>query len=189
MNQPEQVAAIEHLRTLGWNGEKRNRTMSSRWRTVQKDKYGGVLWFQVLLSTGTIPSRMLTLANTQLAQRQQPSAPASSWGPALQRAAPAGAPTGSQHQVSGQKRQRQLANNLTKLVSLEEDRRRYGTGRLNDRDLLQLQSEAEWATTRAFEASRASGYSYRLTARLTARPRPATLRSCWPNSARYLTST
>ena len=51
MNQPEQVAAIEHLRTLGWNGEKRNRTMSSRWRTVQKDKYGGVLWFQVLLST------------------------------------------------------------------------------------------------------------------------------------------
>ena len=176
MNQPEQVAAIEHLRALGWNGEKRNRTMSSRWRTVLKDKYGGVLWFQVLVSTGTIPSRMLKLANTQLAQRQQPRAPASSREPALQWAAPAGAPTGSQHQVSGQKRQRQLANRLTKQVRLEEDRRRYGGGQLNDRDLRHLQSEAQWATSRAFEASRASGYDFR--------PRPATLRSCWPTSAR-----
>ena len=160
MNQPEQVAAIEHLRTLGWNGEKRNRTMSSRWRTVLKDKYGGVLWFQVLVSTGTIPCRMLELASTQLAQRQQPRAPASSRGPAW--AAPAGAPTGSQHQVSGQKRQRDRAKQLTRLVGLEEDRRRYATGRLSDRDFRQLQSEAEWATSRAFEASRASGYSFRL---------------------------
>jgi hypothetical protein len=160
MNQPEQVQALEDLRILGYNGDKRNRTMGSRWRTVLKDKYGGVLWFQVLVSTGTIPPKMLRLANTQLAQRQQPRAPASSRGPAW--AAPAGAPTGSQHQVSGQKRQRQLANRLTKQVRLEEDRRRYGAGQLNDRDLRQLQSEAEWATSRAFEASRASGYSFRL---------------------------
>jgi hypothetical protein len=160
MNQPEQVAAIEHLRTLGWNGEKRNRTMSSRWRTVLKDKYGGVLWFQVLVSTGTIPSRMLKLANTQLAQRQQPRAPASSRGPAW--AAPAGAPTGSQHQVSGQKRQRERAKKLTKLVGQEEDRRRYATGQLSDRDFAKLQAEAEWATKRASDASRASGYTYRL---------------------------
>jgi hypothetical protein len=138
----------------------RKRTMGSRWRTVLKEKYGGELWFRVLISTGTIPPTMLRLANTQLAQRQQPRAPASSRGPAW--AGPAGAPTGSQHQVSGQKRQRQLANRLTKLVRIEEDMWRYGTGRLNDRDLRQLQSDAEWATTRAFEASRASGYSYRL---------------------------
>ena len=135
---------------------------ASRWRTVQKDKYGGVLWFQVLLSTGTIPSRMLTLANTQLAQRQQPSAPASSWGPALQRAAPAGAPTGSQHKMSGQKRQRERAKKLTMLLGQEEDRRLYATGQLNDKDFAQLQAEAEWANKRASEASRASGYAYRL---------------------------
>jgi hypothetical protein len=114
----------------------------------------------VLMSTGTIPLTMLKLANTQLAQRQQPSAPASSRGPV--RAAPAGAPTGSQHQVSGQKRQRQLANRLTKLVCVEEDRRRFGTGRLNGMDLRKLQEDAERATKRASEASRASGYSYRL---------------------------
>ena len=161
MNQPEQLQALESLkRSVGFNADKANRTMHSRWRTVLKVKYGGELWFRVLISTGTIPPTMLRLANRQLAQRQQPRSPASSRGPV--RAAPAGAPTGSQHQVSGQKRQRQLANRLTKQVRLEEDRRRYGTGQLNDRDLRQLQSEAEWATSRAFEASRASGYSFRL---------------------------
>ena len=136
--------------------------MCSRWRTVLKDKYGGVLWFQVLVSTGTIPSRMLKLANTQLAQRQQPSAPASSRGPALQWAAPAGAPTGSQHKMSGQKRQRERAKKLTMLLGQEEDRRRYATGQLSDKKLANLQAEAEWANKRASEASRASGYAYRL---------------------------
>ena len=162
MNQPEQVAAIAHFKTLGWNGDRRTRTMASRWRTVQKDKYGGVLWFQVLLSTGTIPSRMLTLANTQLAQRQQPSAPASSWGPALQRAAPAGAPTGSQHKMSGQKRDRGWARKLTNRVGQEEERRLYATGRLDDYGFAKLQEQADRATRKATEASRASGYSYRL---------------------------
>ena len=162
MNQPEQVAAIAHFKTLGWNGDRRTRTMASRWRTVQKDKYGGVLWFQVLLSTGTIPSRMLTLANTQLAQRQQPSAPASSWGPALQRAAPAGAPTGSQHKMSGQKRDRGWARKLTNRVGQEEERRLYATGRLDDYGFAKLQEQADRATRKASEASRASGYSYRL---------------------------
>ena len=161
MNQPEQVAAIAHFKTLGWNGDRRTRTMASRWRTVQKDKYGGVLWFQVLLSTGTIPSRMLTLANTQLAQRQL-SAPASSWGPALQRAAPAGAPTGSQHKMSGQKREREWAKKLTNRVGQEEERRLYATGQLDNKNFAKLQEQADWATKRASEASRASGYSYRL---------------------------
>jgi hypothetical protein len=160
MNQPEQVQALKHLRSSGLNADKAKRTICSRWRTVLKDKYGGVLWFQVLVSTGTIPPKMLRLANTQLAQRQQPRAPASSRGPAW--AAPAGAPTGSQHQVSGQKRQRERAKRLTKLVGQEEDRRRYATGQLSDRDFAQLQSEAEWATKRASDASRASGYAYRL---------------------------
>ena len=162
MTQPEQVAAIAHFKTLGWNGDRRTRTMASRWRTVQKDKYGGVLWFQVLLSTGTIPSRMLTLASTQLAQRQQPSAPASSWGPALQRAAPAGAPTGSQHKMSGQKRDRGWARKLTNRVGQEEERRLYATGRLDDYGFAKLQEQADRATRKATEASRASGYSYRL---------------------------
>ena len=162
MNQPEQVAAIEHLRKRGLNGDKRTRTMASRWRTVLKDKYGGVLWFQVLVSTGTIPPKMLKLANTQLAQRQQPSAPASSWGPALQRAAPAGAPTGSQHKMSGQKRDRGWARKLTNRVGQEEERRLYATGQLDDNSFAKLQEQADRATRRASEASRASGYSYRL---------------------------
>ena len=160
MNQPEQVQALEYLRSLGYNGEKRNRTMSSRWRTVLKDKYGGVLWFQVLISTGTIPWRMLKMANTQLAKRQQPRAPASSRGPAW--AAPAGAPTGSQHQVSGQKRQRDAAKRLNKLVGQEEDRRLCAQSKLKDRDFARLQADAQLATTRASDASRASGYAYRL---------------------------
>ena len=157
MNQPEQVQALEHLRILGYNGDKRKRTMGSRWRTMLKDKYGGVLWFQVLISTGTIPPKMLELANTQLAQRQQPRAPASSRGPAR---------TGSQHQVSGQKRQRDAAKRLTKHVGQEADRRRnwnwHKAPQLSDADFLKLQGDAERATRRAHEASRASGYAYRM---------------------------
>ena len=162
MKQPEQVQALERLTRLKYNGDKRKRTMTSKWRTMLKDKYGGVLWFQVLISTGTIPWRMLKMANTQLAQRQQPRAPASSRGPAW--AAPAGAPTGSQHQVSGQKRQRDAAKRLTKLVGQEEDRRRYAPyqGKLKDSDFARLQADAQLATKRASDASRASGYAYRL---------------------------
>ena len=159
LGQPEQVQARQDL-PIEWNSDKRKRTMVSRFRSMLKEKYGGKLWFQVLISTGTIPCRMLNLANTQLAQRQQPRAPASSRGPAW--AAPAGAPTGSQHQVSGQKRQRDAAKRLTRLVGQEDDRRRYATGNLSDSQFAQLQTDAELATRRASDASRASGHSYRL---------------------------
>ena len=162
MNQPEQLRALESLKSVGYNAGKANRTMHSRWRTVLKVKYGGELWFRVLISTGTIPQTMIKLANKQLAQRQQPRSPASSRGPV--RAAPAGAPTGSQHQVSGQKRQRDAAKRLTKLVCQEDDRRRYAPykGKLSDGDFAQLQSDAQLATKRASDASRASGYAYKL---------------------------
>ena len=172
MNQPEQVSALELLRKSCKNGDSAIRTMGSRWRTMLKNKYGGVLWFQVLVATGTIPPQMLELANTQLAQRQQPRAPASSRGPAW--AAPAGAPTGSQHQVSGQKRQRQWANRLTKHVSQEADRRRYAIGNLRDETFAKLQRDAELATQRAADASRASGFSYTLNGETHGAPETST---------------
>ena len=64
--------------------------------------------------------------------------------------------------MSGQKRQRVRARKLTTLLGLEEDRRRYATGQLSDKKFAKLQAEAEWANKRASEASRASGYTYRL---------------------------
>ena len=124
LSQPEQVQARKDFPAC-WNSDKRRRTMASRFRAMLKDKYGGVLWFQVLISTGTIPPRMLKLANLQLAQltlqQKQPRAPASSRGPAS--AASAGTPTGSQHVVSGPKRQRHNAKKLNKLVREEDERR------------------------------------------------------------------
>jgi hypothetical protein len=148
------------------NSDKRKRTMVSRFRAMLKEKYGGKLWFQVLISTGTIPPRMLELANLQLAQltlqQKQPRAPASSRGPAS--AAPAGAPTGSQHVVSGPKRQRQTAKKLNRLVRAEDEKRSYAAsyGKHSDAYFAKLQSDAESATKKASDASRASGYAYKL---------------------------
>ena len=67
LGQPEQVKARQNL-SSDWNSDKRKRTMVSRFRSMLKEKYGGKLWFQVLISTGTIPPRMLRWANLQLAQ-------------------------------------------------------------------------------------------------------------------------
>ena len=169
LSQPEQLQAFNDFQGTR---DKAKRTMVSRFRSMLKEKYGGVLWFQVLISTGTIPPLMLKLANLQLTQltlqQRQPRAPASSRGPAS--AASAGAPTGSQHVVSGPKRQRQHANKLNKHVREEDEWRRscsydsYGkhTDRKSDADFAKLQSDAEWATKRASDASRASGHHFTL---------------------------
>ena len=164
MSKPEQLQARNDI--VG-TSDHRRRTMASRWRAMLKAKYGGALWCQVLISTGTIPPRMLELANLQLAQltlqQKQPRAPASSRGPAS--AASAGAPTGSQHVVSGQKRQRQHAKKLGKAVHEEEERRSsYGSYAYwtSDAQFLKLKSDAENAMTRALGASRASGHHFTL---------------------------
>jgi hypothetical protein len=161
LGQPEQVQARQDLPSE-WNSDKRKRTMVSRFRSMLKEKYGGKLWFQVLISTGTIPPLMLRLANLQLAQltlqQKQHRAPASSRGPA------SAVPTGSQHVVSGQKRQRQVAKRLTRLVRVEDEKRSYSPsyGNRYDDYFVKLQKDAERATKKASDASRASGYAYTL---------------------------
>jgi hypothetical protein len=160
LGQPEQVQARQDL--PAWlNSDKRKRTMVSRFRSMLKEKYGGKLWFQVLISTGTIPPLMLRLANLQLAQltlqQKQHRAPASSRGPA------SAVPTGSQHVVSGPKRQRHIAKKLTRLVRAEDEKRSYAASYGNhDAYFAKLQSDAERATKKASDASRASGYAYTL---------------------------
>ena len=67
--QPEQVAALEELVAKLGARNSAKRTMVSRFRSMLRDQYGGVLWFQVLISTGSIPPRMLELANVQLGQK------------------------------------------------------------------------------------------------------------------------
>ena len=66
--------------------------------------------------------------------------------------------------AGGPKRQRQTAKKLNKLVREEDDRRSYAAsyGKHSDADFAKLQSDAEWATKRASDASRASGYAYKL---------------------------
>ena len=147
--------------------DRAKRTMTSRFRSMLKEKYGGGLWFQVLISTGSIPPRMLELANVQLAQRtleQKHWAPASSRGPAS--AASAGKPTGSQHVVSLPKRQRNNANRLMKAVRVESDAQSsYGDNnskRKSPWEFAQMQAEAERASRRAYESSRASGHAYKM---------------------------
>ena len=169
LSQPEQQQSYSTvLERPGMNRDRTKRTMESRFRTMLKDKYGGVLWFQVLISTGSIPPRMLELANVQLAQQtleQKHRAPASSRGPAS--AASAGEPTGSQHVVSVAKRQRQHANRMIKAVREETEKRSsyyYGnhTDRKSDEEFAKLQAEAQQALRRASDGSRASGHAYKL---------------------------
>ena len=69
LDQPEQQQSFKELLLDGMTRDRAKRTMTSRFRSMLKKKYGGVLWFQVLISTGTIPHRMLELANSQLAQQ------------------------------------------------------------------------------------------------------------------------
>ena len=168
LSQPEQQQSYSTvLERPGMNRDRAKRTMDSRFRTMLKDKYGGVLWFQVLISTGSIPPRMLELANLQLAQQtleQKHRAPASSRGPAS--AASAGEPTGSQHVVSVPKRQRQNAKRLLRAVRAENDMQSSYYGNNTDRKSLEefakMQAEAERALRRASDSSRASGHAYKL---------------------------
>ena len=165
LSQKEQRQSFKEL-TLkrGWTRDKAKRTMNSRFRSMLQKNYGGLIWFQVLISTGSIPPRMLELANLQLGQKtleQKHNAPASSRGPAS-----AGEPTGSQHRVSVPKRQRQQANRILRAVREETEKRSsyYGnrTERMSDEDFAKLQGEAERAVKRALDGSRASGHAYKL---------------------------
>ena len=157
--EPEQVAAFEELVAEHGTRDNARRTMASRWRSMLRDHYGGVLWFQVLISTGTIPHRMLELANVQLGQKslQKKKAPASS-----RRPASGGAPTGSQHRVSAAKRQRQQAKKLIKAVREEAERRSYYRRKMSDADFDRLQADAKRAEKKAIEMSEASGHPYKL---------------------------
>ena len=162
--QPEQLKVFDELQVRFGTRDKAKRTMTSRFRSMLKEKYGGVLWFQVLISTGSIPHRMLELANVQLGQKtleQKHKAPASSRGPVS-----AGEPTGSQHRVSVPKRQRQQANRMIKAVREETEKRSsyYGnrTGMMSDEAFAKLKTDTERVCKRAYDGSRASGNAYKL---------------------------
>jgi len=162
MSQPEQERAFNELVTeCSWSRDKAKRTMTSRFRSMLKEKYGGVLWFQVLISTGSIPHRMLELANVQLGQKtlEQNKAPASSRGPAS-----AGEPIGSQHRVSTAKRQRNQTKKLIRAAREEAEQRSsyYYNSKMSDEAYAKLQEDADRAYKRASEVSQASGHAYKL---------------------------
>ena len=140
-----------------WNGDKKARTMKSRWRTVLQKQFGGQLWFQVIAATGTIPTRMLELANTQLACR------------ALEREAPAAAtqrPGGSQHRVSHAKKLRQGAKKLQRAVEDERDRQRFGRApsdaEIPTWEFRKLEEHAADVKANAIRVSQASGHAYQM---------------------------
>ena len=164
LSQKKQKQSFEELVKHGFTHDKANRTMASRFRSMVQQTYGGHLWFQVLISIGTIPLRMIELANLQLGQQaleQKRKAPASSREPAS-----AGKPTGSQHRVSVPKRQRQKATKILRAVSEETEKRSsyYGnrTERMSDEEFAKLQGQAERAFKRASDGSQASGHAYKL---------------------------
>ena len=162
LSQPEQKASFDELVGRLGTRDKAKRTMTSRFRSMVKEKFGGILWFQVLISTGSIPNRMLELANLQLGQKaleQKYKAPASSPGPAS-----AGEPTGSQHRVSAAKRQRHEAKKMIKAAREETDKRRYGNRNewMSEVDFVRLQDDANRALNKARDLSQASGHAYKL---------------------------
>ena len=162
LSQPEQKKSFDDLVSLRWTRDRATRTMTSRFRSMVKEKFGGILWLQVLMSTGSIPNRMLELANLQLGQKaleQKYKAPASSPGPAS-----AGVPTGSQHRVSAAKRQRHEAKKMIKAAREETDKRRYGNRNewMSEVDFVRLQDDANRALNKARDLSKASGHAYNL---------------------------
>ena len=98
---PQQQDAVEILVTSGLTRGRAKRTLTSRWCTMMKDMFGGLLWFQVIVATGTIPERMLKLANAILASQAWERPAASSQGPPPR---DHHRPGGSQHKVSPQKK-------------------------------------------------------------------------------------
>ena len=166
LDQPEQQQSFNEL-TRDMTRDRAKRTMASRFRTMLREKYGGDLWFKVLISTGSIPPLFLELANAQVATgtlERKHIAPASSRGPAS--AASAGKPTGSHHVVSLPKRQRNNANKLLKAVRAESDMQSSycdnNSKRKSRGEFAQMQAEAERARWRASESSRASGHAYKM---------------------------
>ena len=163
LSQPDQKKSFDDLvGRLRLTRDRAIRTMKSRFRSMVKDKFGGILWLQVLISTGSIPNRILELANLQLGQKaleQKYKAPASSPGPAS-----AGVPTGSQHRVSAAKRQRHEAKKMIKAAREETDKRRYGNRNewMSAADFVRLQDDANRALNKARDLSQASGHAYKL---------------------------
>jgi hypothetical protein len=100
LSQPEQKASFDefgHRDKAFWI------MIRYRFQRMVNEKFGGLIWLQVLICTGYIPNRALKMANLDLQKElaQKYKAPASSPGPAF-----AGEPIGSQLRVSAAKRQR-----------------------------------------------------------------------------------
>jgi len=163
LSQPDQKKSFDDLvGRLSLTRDRAIRTMKIRFRSMVKDKFGGILWLQVLISTGSIPNRILELANLQIGQKaleQKYKAPASSPVPAS-----AGVPTGSQHRVSLAKRQRHETNKMTKDVREETEKRSYGNRDewMSDADCARLQHDAKRTFKRARVLSQARGHAYKL---------------------------
>ena len=122
ISQPEQQKLMAELASH-MTCDHATRTMRGKFRSMVRQTYGDYLWFQVLISTGSIPPRMLELANLRLGQKaleQKRKAPASS-----REHASAGEPTGSQHRVSVPKRQRIEATKIIRAVREETEQRNY----------------------------------------------------------------
>ena len=138
------------------------RTMKGKFRSMVQQTYGDYLWFQVLISTGSIPPRMLELANLRLGQKaleQKRKAPASSREPAS-----AGEPTGSQHRVSVPKRQRTEATKILRAAHEENEQLSsyYYNSKMSAEAYVKLQENADRAYKWASEVSQASGHAYKL---------------------------
>ena len=160
LSQPDQKKSFDDLvGRLRLTRDRAIRTMKSRFRSMVKDKFGGILWLQVLISTGSIPNRILELAKLQKALEQKYKAPASSPGPAS-----AGVPTGSQHRVCAAKRQRLESKKMTNAVREETEKRSYGNRDewMSDADFARLQHDAKRALKRAIDLSQARGHAYKL---------------------------
>ena len=105
LSQPEQKASFDELVGRLGTHDKALRTMTRiRFRSMVKEKFGGLIWLQVLISAGSIPNRALKNADLRHGWKvfeQKYLIPASSPRPVF-----AGEPTGSQLRVSAAKRQR-----------------------------------------------------------------------------------
>ena len=161
MNQDEQKKAFDELAKRLGTRDKAKRAMTSRFRTMVKDKYGGYLWLQVITATGTIPKRMLELASKQLNDRMLENQGARRAG-AL--ASSQGLAVGPQHRVSYAKRQRREAKKCLKAVQVEMDKRRYDSRHewMPQADFVRLQRETDRVVARASRVSEESGNRYKL---------------------------
>ena len=169
-----QRRVVDELAEQYGTRDKATRAMHSRFRAMLRGQYGGVLWCHVIAPLGTIPERVLALANAILDEKmwmeageeqsgeavsdsKRPRPRSSLPGPPQGAERPAAPPRGPSHLVSEAKKQRAVVRRLAQGLQEERERIRWDSEAVPPWRMEQLTAKVDRAKRRAVETSERSG--------------------------------